>query len=150
MQYRDFDAIPRGRYGANYADPPWYHKCWGAKGTGRGAFSHYNVMQDEDLLAMPVHEIAAKDCLLYLWVPLPARMLGMEVLKAWGFEYRTVGFTWIKPLKGKPSASVVAKWGASAGFRITNGAYTRANPEECLIGRRGKPKIRMGMVDGVA
>lgn len=140
--YSELAQIPRGQYGAIYADPPWYFKVWGKKGTGRGAFSHYNLMSPEQLLAMPVREMAAKDCMLFIWVPIPSREQGMELLKAWGFRYATVGFTWIKPCIGKPSAAVAAKWGAAgANFRIGTGYYTRANPEECILAVRGKPEI---------
>jgi N6-adenosine-specific RNA methylase IME4 len=140
--FSDFGAIPRGRYGVIYADPPWYFKVWGKQGTGRGAFSHYNLMSAEDLLALPVGDLAARDCMLFIGVPVPLREQGMDLIKAWGFRYATVGFTWIKPCIGKPSQHVVAKWGAgTAGFRIGTGYYTRANPEECILAVRGKPKI---------
>ena len=139
--FTDFAAIPRRHYGAIYADPPWYFKVWGAKGTGRGAFSHYDLMSSEALRALPVGDLAAKDCTLFLWVPIPLREQGMDLIKAWGFRFATVGFTWIKPCKGPPSARVAAKWGASAAFRIGTGYYTRANPEECVLAVCGKPRI---------
>jgi N6-adenosine-specific RNA methylase IME4 len=140
--FTEFTAIPRGHYGAIYADPPWYFKVWGKKGTGRGAFSHYDLMSADQLRALPVGELAARDCMLFLWVPVPLGELGMELIRVWGFRYATVGFTWIKPCIGKPSPEVAAKWGqANAGFRIGAGYYTRANPEECILAVRGKPKI---------
>jgi len=140
--FNDFAAIPRRQYGAIRADCPWYFKCFGAKGTGRGAFSHYDLMSDDELRALPLGDIAAKNCMLWLWVPIPLRQLGMELISLWGFRFATVGFTWIKPIKGKPSPHVVEKWGAAtAGFRICNGYYTRANPEECILAVRGKPRI---------
>jgi N6-adenosine-specific RNA methylase IME4 len=140
--FDDFAAIPRGQYGVICADPPWYFKCFGAKGTGRGAFSHYNLMSDDELRSLPVGDLAAKNCMLFLWVPIPLRELGMELIEKWGFRFATVGFTWVKPIKGKPSPAVVEKWGAAtAGFRISNGYYTRSNPEECILAVRGKPRI---------
>ena len=117
-------------------------KTWSEKGTGRSPVSHYNTMSADELRALPVGDLAAKDCILFLWVPIPLRQLGMELIKTWGFRFATVGFTWVKPIKGEPSPAVVAKWGAAtAGFRISNGYYTRANPEECILAVRGKPKI---------
>jgi N6-adenosine-specific RNA methylase IME4 len=115
--FNDFAAIPRGQYGVIYADPAWYFKTWGAKGTGRGAFSHYNLMSDDELRVLPVGDLAAKNCMLFLWVPNPMRQLGMELISLWGFRYATVGFTWVKPCIGKPSAEVVAKWGAATQSR---------------------------------
>ena len=142
MNFSDFDEIPRGRYGVIYADPPWYFKTWGAKGTGRGAFSHYDLMSADELRALPVGYLAAKDCMLFLWAPIPLRQQGMELIETWGFRFATVGFTWVKPCIGKPSANVVEKWGAAtAGFRIGTGYYTRANPEECILAVRGNPRI---------
>jgi N6-adenosine-specific RNA methylase IME4 len=96
-------------------------------------------MTDDELRALPVGQVAAKDCMLFLWVPIPLRELGMELIGFWGFRFATVAFTWIKPCTGQPSPHVVA--GAGAGFRIGTGYYTRANPEECILAVRGKPKI---------
>ncbi len=86
--FRNFDEIPRGQYGVIYADPPWYFKTWGARGTGRGALSHYDLMSAEELRALPVGDLAAKDCMLFLWVPIPMRQQGMALLETWGFRYR--------------------------------------------------------------
>jgi N6-adenosine-specific RNA methylase IME4 len=79
--------FPDKRYGVIYADPPWYFKVWGKKGTGRGAFSHYNLMSADELKAVPVESWAAKDCMLFLWVPVPLREQGMELIETWGFRY---------------------------------------------------------------
>ena len=140
--FNDFGEIPRGYYSVIYADPPWNFRTWSAKGTGRSAFSHYNLMSVDELRALPVGDLAAKDCMLFLWVPIPLRELGMELIELWGFRFATVGFTWVKPIIGKPAPHVVEKWGAAtAGFRIGTGYYTRANPEECVLAVRGKPAI---------
>ena len=56
------------KYGVIYADPPWSFKTWSAKGTGRGAVSHYDCMSFSTLAALPVSELAADDCALFLWV----------------------------------------------------------------------------------
>jgi len=103
------DEVPRGHYSVIYCDPPWYFKVWGKRGTGRGAFSHYNLMSVEELLALPVGSLAARNCMLFLWVPIPLREQGMELIKAWGFRFATVGFTWIKPCIHAPSPHVAAK-----------------------------------------
>ena len=57
-------------------------------------------------------------------------------MEAWGFTYKTVGFTWVKcRLKaiGEPLDPIKS-------FAFGGGYYTRANPEVCLFGVRGKPK----------
>ena len=124
VAFANFGAIPRRHYGVIYADPPWNFKTWSAKGTGRSAFSHYNLMSAEELQALPVGSLAAKDCMLFLWVPIPLRRQGMALLETWGFRFATVGFTWVKPCIGTPSPAVIKKWGAAtAGFRIGTGYY---------------------------
>ena len=50
-----------------------------------------------------------------------------EVIKAWGFKYKTVAFTWVKENK-------------SEGYFTGLGYWTRANPEMCLLATKGKPK----------
>jgi len=79
-------------------------------------------------MALPVNTIAAKDCVLFLWVTMPKLNECFEIIKAWGFEYKTVAFTWIK--KNKKADSLF--WGM--------GRWTRANAEVCLLATKGKPK----------
>jgi N6-adenosine-specific RNA methylase IME4 len=54
------------RYSAIYADPPWHFRNWSAKGTGRNAVSHYDCMSFAELAALPVADLAAEDCVLFL------------------------------------------------------------------------------------
>ena len=58
-------------YGAILADPPWRFVTYSERGTRRGAASHYNVMPFDALAAIPVGDWAARDCILFLWVPKP-------------------------------------------------------------------------------
>ena len=78
------------KYGVIYADPPWQYKVYSKKGMGRSAESHYPTMNIEDIKALPVADLADKDCALFLWVTFPCLLEGFEVLKAWGFTYKTV------------------------------------------------------------
>ena len=116
------------KYSVIYADPPWQYKVYSKKGMGRSAESHYPTMTIEDIKALPVEKLADKDCALFLWVTFPCLLEGIETLKAWGFTYKTVAFTWIK--QNKKSDSLF--WGM--------GYWTRANAELCLLGTRGHPK----------
>jgi hypothetical protein len=86
----------RHRYGAIYADPPWSFRNWSAKGTGRNAVSHYDCLNFETLAALPVADLAADDCALFLWAVDPLLDKAFELIRAWGFEYKTVGFYWVK------------------------------------------------------
>jgi N6-adenosine-specific RNA methylase IME4 len=107
------------------ADPAWRY------GTGSTARSscepHYATMTLSEILAMPVADLAAKDSLLFLWATAPLLPQAIEVVSAWGFEYVTVAFTWVKvhPSTGRPLFGM--------------GYYTRGNAEYCLLGRRGRP-----------
>ena len=118
------------RYAAIYADPPWHFRNWSAKGTGRNAVSHYDCMSFAQLAALPVADLAAKDCVLFLWATDPLLPKAFELIQTWGFEYKTVGFYWVK-------TNVAAK--SDRDFFTGLGYWTRANPEQCLLATRGKP-----------
>lgn len=74
------------------ADPAW-------KGP-YGTESHYDTMKDEDIINMPVESLAADNAVLFLWTTNGALPLALEVMKAWGFKYRT-NFIWCKPYMGQ-------------------------------------------------
>ncbi len=121
------------KYGAIYPDPPWSFRNWSAKGTGRNAVSHYDCLSPAELAALPIVDLAAPDCALFLWATDPLLPRAIELIQSWGFEYKTVGFYWVK-LNAKP------KHGAD--FFTGLGYWTRANPEQCLLATRGKPMRR--------
>lgn len=120
----------RGKYGAIYADPPWLFRNWSAKGTGRNAVSHYDCLDPACLASLPVSDLAMQDCALFLWVTDPLLPRAIELIQAWGFEYKTVGFYWVK---------LNAKAKHDADYFTGMGYWTRANPEQCLLATRGKP-----------
>jgi len=119
------------KYKIILADPPWSFKVYSDKGKGRSAEKHYEVMNKKDIQDLPVEKIADKDAVLFLWVTAPCLLEGIELIKKWGFEYKTVGFTWVK--KNKISDSWF--WGM--------GYYTRSNAEFCLLATKGKTLKRM-------
>jgi N6-adenosine-specific RNA methylase IME4 len=127
-------SLMQNRYGAIYADPPWSFRNWSAKGTGRNAISHYGCLPFEELAALPITNLAANNCALFLWAVDPLLDKPFELIRAWGFEYKTVGFYWVKQNS------------KSAGFFTGLRYWTRANPEQCLLATRGKPKRRGGDV----
>lgn len=116
------------KYTAILADPPWMYRVWSKKGAGRSAENHYPTMSIEDIRALPVAELADKDCALFLWVTFPTLREAMTVIDAWGFTYKTVAFVWIKQNRQTPSLF----WGL--------GHWTRANAEICLLATKGSPK----------
>ena len=114
-----------------YADPPWTYKVWSVSGNKRSACQHYPTMTKEELQRFPIRKILAKNSVLLMWVTAPCLEEGLELIKKWGFIYKTIGFTWIK--KNRKSASLF--WGM--------GYYTRANTELCLLATCGKPLKRV-------
>lgn len=91
------------KYSVILADPPWHYHVYSKKDAGRSAESHYPTMNIEDIKALPIDEISDKDCALFLWVTFPCLLEGLEVIKAWGFTYKTVAFVWVKQNKKKDS-----------------------------------------------
>lgn len=113
------------KYNIIYADPPWNGLGWN-NGSGRRAPSrHYKVQDDGWIEQLPVTELAADSCALFLWVTFPNLPLGLRVIEAWGFNYATCAFTWVKRNRVADS------------YFFGCGNYTRANAELCLLGTKG-------------
>lgn len=104
------------KYPIIYADNPWpYHRPIRPL--------PYPTMELESLKKIPVGEIAAKDCALFMWATFPNLHEAFEVINAWGFQYVTNAFTWIKTY---PNGRLY--------FGLGN--YTRSNAEICLLAKR--------------
>lgn len=128
------------KYKIIYADPAWSYKDkrGGEKGKRHGgATSHYETMSISDIKKLDVNSITDKDCILFLWVTFPLLQEGLDTIKAWGFEYKTLGFSWIKTnrINKKPFFGM--------------GWYTKSNCEVCLIGVKGKPFKNSNSVSSV-
>ena len=119
-----------------YADPPWCYRDKALAGN-RGAGCKYSVMQTSDISARPVREMSDENCILFMWATMPKLNECFNVIESWGFEYKTVAFTWVK--KNKKADSWF--WGM--------GNWTRANAEVCLLATRGKPKRLSASVHSV-
>lgn len=96
-------------------NPPWYER--GAGKIKRGADRHYSLMKTRDIIALPVEKIVAQNAHLYLWTTNNFLPDALTVMKAWGFDYKTI-ITWVKD-------------------RIGLGQYFRGQTEHCLFGVRG-------------
>ncbi len=114
------------RYSVIYADPPWTYRDKALAGQ-RGAGCKYDLMSAEALQQLPVAQLAAPDCALFMWVTMPKLDEAFPLLQAWGFTYKTVAFTWVK--RNKHASSWF--WGM--------GRWTRANAELCLLATKGSP-----------
>ena len=125
----------KNHYKVIYADPPWTFATYSKKGKGRSPEAHYDCMSFEAICDLPVADWAARDSILLLWVTDPLLPRGLELIEAWGFTYKTVGFYWAKLNKAaSPHAYSDRDFFTGMGF------WTRANPEQCLLATRGKPK----------
>ncbi|WP_375263213.1 MT-A70 family methyltransferase [Palleronia sp.] len=89
--YIDFASIPPLRYGLIMADPPWDFANWSAAGEAKNAKAQYSCMSLDDIRAMPVSHLAARDCVLWLWATNPMLPQAIETMAAWGFRFRTAG-----------------------------------------------------------
>ena len=84
-------------------------------------------MYTADICNLPVKDIAADNCILFLWATFSKLPDAFDVIKAWGFNFKTVGFVWVK--KNRKSDGL--HWGM--------GMWTRSNAEMCLIATKGRP-----------
>jgi len=112
-----------GKYNIVYADPPWKYQN---SATRAAATNHYSTLSIQELCELPVvDEIAADDAILLMWVTFPFLFDAKEVIEAWGFEYKTVAFVWVKTNK-------------NGSLFLGIGNYFRSNAEICLFAKRGK------------
>src|SRR5690242_2726185 len=118
--------VGRRQFSTVLADPPWQF----INKTGKVAPEHrrlarYSTMTFEEIAKLPVAQIAADRAHLYLWCPNALLPEGIEVMKAWGFNYKS-NLVWHKVRKdGGPD-------GRGVGF------YFRNVTELILFGVRGK------------
>ena len=123
---KDLSTV-KDTYDIIYCDPPWrYNDKLDLQ--GEGAATHYNVMTINDLKKMPINDIGKKDSIMFMWVTMPLMQEGLDLMKAWGYEYRTCFNCWIKL---NPKAKTVFK-----GI----GRWVMGNAELCLLGKKGKPQ----------
>lgn len=87
------------QYPVIYADPPWRYENPPVGGSNRSIENHYPTMTLEEICKLPVSDLATDDALLYMWATAPKLAECLEVIKAWGFEYRT-NLVWDKEVIG--------------------------------------------------
>lgn len=109
------DPVQLGVFPVIYADPPWQYEH--IETLNRAIENHYPTMELGKICAMPVHKLAAKDCVLFLWATSPKLFEAMTVLHCWGFSYRTC-MVWDKE-------------------KIGMGYYFRQQHELLLVATRG-------------
>ncbi len=115
--------FPDKKYKIIYADPPWRYEDKALAGN-RGVGLKYDLLSIDELKKLPVSDITDNDCILFIWGTWTHNKEVHELIESWGFEYKTVGFVWVKKyLNGKTFLGM--------------GRYTRSNTEYCLIATKG-------------
>ena len=133
-----FDGLQPFSYDFIMADPPWAFKTYSAKGKGKSADAHYECQDLDWIKSLPVGDLATKDSLLWLWATNPMLPEALDVMRAWGFKYKTAGH-WSKKTKGGKQS-------------FGTGYIFRSCGEPYLIGTIGKPattKAVRSVIEGV-
>jgi N6-adenosine-specific RNA methylase IME4 len=149
-----FDDLPRQHFGAVLCDPPWRFETYNEAGRNRcpdwktfkGSPKHYDTMSMDDLLALPVSDLAAADACLFMWISWPMLVEAMQLIERWSFTYKTCAFAWMKA-----HTKQIDMFRDDADPLMGNGYWTRSNSEVCLLATRGKPKrlnadVRQGII----
>lgn len=124
-----FGDLTPGRYGAILADPPWRFTNFSRKGEAKNPVAHYPCMPIADLAALPVAQLAAPDCALVMWATAPLLNRAIELMRAWGFTFKSAG-AWAK------RTSTDASWAFGTGYVFRSAA------EFYLVGTIGKPRVQ--------
>lgn len=121
-----FGALEPMAYDFIMADPPWRFELRSEKGEEKSPQAHYATMDIDAICRLPVADLAARDCLLWLWATAPMLPMQLDVLARWGFRFVTSG-VWVK-------TTVNEKIDFGTGYVLRNAH------EPFLIGARGEPK----------
>jgi N6-adenosine-specific RNA methylase IME4 len=139
--------LPAGGYGAILADPPWAFPRWaGPAIPARQENQPYKSMLCAEIGKLPVADLAAEDCVAFVWVTWPMLLECVEAIQQWGFTYKTCAFAWLKGNNTQPDFFT-----EEIPAQVGMGYWTRANSEVCLLATRGKPKrlnadVRQGII----
>jgi N6-adenosine-specific RNA methylase IME4 len=137
-----FDGLPERHFGAVLIDPPWFFRTRTDFVSRRDPRHHYKggVMSAAQIAALPVGDYAAPDAHLFLWVTGPCLEQAFGVIRAWGFRYSGIAFTWIKLKKSFDANQFRFLPSVDGDFHVGLGFTTRKNAELCLLARRGSAK----------
>jgi N6-adenosine-specific RNA methylase IME4 len=128
---------PERGYSVVYADPPWQFQAWSHRGEGKGASQHYDCMTLQQVCDLPVRKVVADDAALFMWVVQPMLPDALRVIGAWGFEFKTVAFAWVK-MKSTWTGDKLFYDPTDIAPRLGLGYHTRSGFEQCWLAVRGK------------
>lgn len=143
----DLASLPQGHFGMIAADPPWHFRArtalqmsnWTSR---RDAEKHYHVLGIDDIAALPVKQLAAKDAHLLLWITGPLFVEGkhLQIMEAWGFRPSSVAFVWVKLKRSLDVHQLRLTSTMEHDLHVGLGLTTRHNAEFVVLGRRGNAK----------
>ena len=122
------------KYNIIYADPAWKFGSRLANGNKKNGIvnlkqvkigDNYNVMNNKEICELPIKEMTEDDAVLFLWTTDAHIEEAMNVINAWGYKYKTIGFTWLKKEKSGTQSCYVGFWTTKCG-------------EICLLATKGK------------
>jgi N6-adenosine-specific RNA methylase IME4 len=114
------------RAGVIAIDPPWPFEGFSER-ANRMVTDHYETMSLDEIKALPIRQLAAKNSAIFCWLIWPFMPIWPEVLEAWGVTFSGLAFDWVKlNPKGK-------------GLHWGQGYATHANSEPCVLAKIGKP-----------
>jgi N6-adenosine-specific RNA methylase IME4 len=124
------------RAGVIYCDVPSRYMTYSGENKMRSAERHYNTSAIGELKAMAplIQALAAKDCALHFWASGALDEQAHEIIREWGFTFKTWAFIWIKTTR---KAEFIELNGT--GLHWGMGYTTRANAEVVLLATRGSP-----------
>lgn len=137
------EALRGARFGCIMADPAWNFRSYVPvqnPQSSRAAERHYRTMSLDEIRALPVADIADRDCHLFLWATAPFLPDAIDLMGRWGFRYSTVAFYWAKMRRALDGRQLRFIPAADGDFHLGMGFTTRKNVEICLLGRRGRAK----------
>ena len=130
-QVEPAQSLPRGKFSVILVDPPWLYDF--ATDPSVAVSNNYPVMTFEELVEFGdnVRDLAAADATLFLWSPAPKLQQAADLIRLWGFDYKSC-WIWDK-------------------VRQNRGYYSSVRHELLLIAGRGRstPRCRLKVVQGV-
>ena len=122
--------LPNKKYNVIYADPPWHYGSKSAVNNTTGSAikplsDHYSTMSLQELKNMPIKNMTKDDAACFMWVTDSHIDEALEVLRSWGFAYKTIAFNWVKTTSKGNYCKNVAPW-------------TMKSSEICLLGIKGR------------
>jgi N6-adenosine-specific RNA methylase IME4 len=88
-------AMPDGKFGVIYCDPPWKFKTYSEKGQDRSPENHYACISTNEIAQIPVAEMADRNCVCFMWATAPMLPDALQLMEQWGFTYKSQ-MIWVK------------------------------------------------------